>query len=290
MIRPNTIAASTQPWDAFANPALGRLIESYDPPSFRRPIHVVAEPPKPVPAPPKITAPKPTPPIIAHKPAPRIISVVARKPPVHPKAPPPPSKTPAPSTMDYLYCPGSGLQPYGVTTCPPISCPQGQTLQNGVCAAPGTVVCPQGEYPVAGVCVPVPVPCPGGFVDADGNCIQSGAPTPINGTCPPSYALDSAGNCVSVQTDRNPYSLYLPTSDTTTGSPAATTPAATGCPTGEFADSSGNCFPDTLMGWLQASTLWAGRPNYEVVGGVLGIGAVLFLAMRSGKSGKKASR
>jgi len=93
-----------------------------------------------------------------------------------------------------------------------------------------------------------------------------------------------------VQTDRNPYSLYLPTSDTTTGSPAATTPAATGCPTGEFADSSGNCFPDTLMGWLQASTLWAGRPNYEVVGGVLGIGAVLFLAMRSGKSGKKASR
>jgi hypothetical protein len=173
-----------------------------------------------------------------------------------------------------------------------VVCTGNDVLVNGVCVPPGTVTCPTGEYPVNGVCVPVQVPCPGGFVDADGNCVQSGAPQPVGGACPSGWELDSAGNCISVSNVNNPYSLYLPASDL--NQPTAGTadmnplPPAT-CPTGDFADKTGQCFPDTLQGWLQASTLWPGVPNLDVVGGALGVG-VLALLFIHGRGKAKAKR
>jgi len=106
--------------------------------------------------------------------------------------------------------------------------------------------------------------------------------------CPTGWQIDSAGNCTEAGNETNPYSLYLPASDTASGSadtnPA--TPAATACASGQFQDSAGACWPDTFSGWLEASTLFAGYPNYEVAGGAAAAALVLFLLMRR-KAGRK---
>jgi hypothetical protein len=171
-----------------------------------------------------------------------------------------------------------------------VVCTGNDILVDGVCVAPGTVVCPTGQYPVNGVCVPVQTPCPGGFVDADGNCVQSNAPVAVGGACPSGWELDDAGNCVSVSDVSNPYSLYLPATDTNQGTADMNPlPSSAACAAGDFADSSGNCFPDTLQGWLQASTLWPGIPNLDVVGGALGVG-VLALFLIHGRGKAKAKR
>jgi hypothetical protein len=168
-------------------------------------------------------------------------------------------------------------------------------LQNGVCVtpppAPGT--CPAGQYPVNGVCEPTSVLCPGGTVDASGNCIPPGTPVAVGGVCPTGFQIDSAGNCTPAGSETNPYSLYLPADDEPGGN-ADTTAAATAvtCSTGYFADLAGACWPDTLIGWLQSSTLIAGVPNMEVVGGGVAAALGLFLIIHAmgGKDGKKASR
>ena len=57
--------------------------------------------------------------------------------------------------------------------------------------------------------------------------------------CPPGYAQDAAGNCV--YDERNPYSLYLPSADSSSPAPAPTVAAST-CPTGYTQDpTTGNC-------------------------------------------------
>lgn len=80
--------------------------------------------------------------------------------------------------------------------------------------------------------------------------------------CPTGYAQDAAGNCVF--DERNAYSLYLPTSDSSSPAPAPTVAAST-CPTGYTQDpTTGNCLApgqtaSTGIGaWLGASTTIGG--------------------------------
>ena len=81
--------------------------------------------------------------------------------------------------------------------------------------------------------------------------------------CPTGYAQDAAGNCVF--DERNPYSLYLPSSDSSSPAPAPTVAANT-CPTGYTQDpTTGNCYapgqaPSTtgISAWLGASTTIGG--------------------------------
>jgi len=81
--------------------------------------------------------------------------------------------------------------------------------------------------------------------------------------CPTGYAQDAAGNCVF--DERNPYSLYLPSSDSSSPAPAPTVAAST-CPTGYTQDpTTGNCYapgqaPSTtgITAWLGASTTIGG--------------------------------
>jgi hypothetical protein len=315
VIRPNVISAPRHAWDDYARLSGGLGMQIADPVHTGgggyRPILVLppAAPPKKTP-PPKvviIAAPPPT-----HKPVPRVPVVPKKAPPTPPK---PAATCPSGQTLTngkcvatvklppitacpdiQIDCPPPGtlvLGPapcYTPQSCKPLICPTGQTIVNGKCAQPGTVVCPSGQYPVNGVCVPVQTTCPGGFVDADGNCVQVGSPTPVGGACPSGWELDSSGNCISVSAVTNPYSLYLPASDmpgaTTSGDANPALPAATPCATGQFADLNGACWPNGLEGWLEASTIFAGYPNMEVVGGALGIGVIILLALH----GKKAKR
>jgi hypothetical protein len=172
--------------------------------------------------------------------------------------------------------------------CAPIVCPTGEELQGSTCVTLPPGACPTGQYPVAGVCSAYPgPPCPGGWVDADGNCVQLNAPAATDGTCPSGFELDSSGNCIATSNVQNPYSLYLPGSET--GSDTGETPAATPttCAAGQFMDSAGNCWPDTFMGWMEASTLITGVPNMEVVGGAAVAAVGLFLVIHAMRGKKR---
>ena len=164
-------------------------------------------------------------------------------------------------------------------TKPPTTCPTGQILSNGACVTPPPGACPPGQEPVNGVCQPTGVSCPGGFVDASGNCISLTAPAPIGGVCPTGWQIDSAGNCTPAGSETNPYSLYLPANDTAPIDNTAAAAAAAACVAGDFQDLAGNCWPSGVAGWLEASTLIAGTPNYEIVGAAAAAALGLFLLM-----------
>jgi hypothetical protein len=171
----------------------------------------------------------------------------------------------------------------GKCVTPAPTCPTGYTFENGICVSTtGPATCPAGEYPVNGVCEATPVPCPGGYVDASGNCVPVNAPVPSNGVCPNGWQIDSAGNCTPAGSESNPYSLYLPSNDVPSPDTNPAVPA--GCATGDFQDLAGNCFPNTLVGWMEASTLVAGVPNYEIVGGAAAGALILFLMMSGNKT------
>jgi hypothetical protein len=117
--------------------------------------------------------------------------------------------------------------------------------------------------------------------------VQLNAPAPVGGVCPSGFELDSSNNCVAVSNVSNPYSLYLPSSEI--GSDTGQTPAVTPttCATGQFMDAAGNCWPDTFMGWMEASTLITGVPNMEVVGGAAVAAVALFLAIHAMRGKKR---
>jgi hypothetical protein len=261
MIRPNTVRSAAPAF--YPLTGLGvNLFDRSDPPNWRPPLRTT----------PPVTIKAPAPPA---PPPPATISLRARMPvPIYLHHPPPPP----------------------IQTTPPGTCQPGYYPVNGVCeptTPPGT--CQPGYYPVNGVCEPTSVPCPGGTVDASGNCVPTGGPNPTNGTCPPGWQLDSAGHCTPAGSEANPYSLYLPPASNAV--PAGATPAGT-CGTGFFTDSAGSCCangtpvdasgvcaptPNPILTWLEASTLIPGVPNYEVAGGALAaLAAVFLLTHRSG--------
>jgi hypothetical protein len=318
MIRPNVVSDRRRhPWTPMTGLGVN-MIRPYIPVHISVPLRVAPPihitppaPPKPAPkpvyvappAPPKpaptkiVVAPTPTP-----QPAPRVTVPGSTTPPINSIVPhyfpvKPGSTTPATPIANPLPTPGTPGAPATPQLTPgmvtQIYCPAGyqSSAPNGVppgqpaptcvpiTTTPGT--CPSGEYPVDGVCTPTAVPCPGGSVDAAGNCVPTGAPVPVGGVCPSGWEIDSANNCILTSNVNNPYSLYLPSSETggDTGQTPALTP--TTCATGQFMDSAGNCWPDTLAGWMEASTLIAGVPNMEVVGGGAVAAVALFLLIRS---------
>jgi len=245
--------------------------------------------------------PKPAPVHVAPK-VPVKVATPARKPvPVHtvPIAPkkPAPKKPVVCSEIACGNTVGHGPAPCFTPICGPTKVtvkPPAKPAAPKVTPAPPKPLppgaCPSGKYPVNGVCEATGTSCPSGYVDASGNCVPLSAPAASAGTCPTGYQIDSAGNCTPAGAEHNPYSLYLPAGDVAPGGTAtpATAAAVSACATGYFADNSGNCFPNTLQGWLQASTLITGVPNYEVAGGAVAVAIVGFLLM-SGKS-KPAAR
>lgn len=192
------------------------------------------------------------------------------RPPIHHLTPPPVHHVPPPPR--YFPTPPIKVRPPAHLLPPPKPKPPAPKPP-----PPKITTCATGFAWNGTTCIPSGSHCnPPNVLDAAGNCALPGT-----GTCPPGYVVDASGNCTG--DPRNPYSLYLPTDGSGSAAPTGAAAAVLApCASGQY-DASGNCIPQSIWGWLQASTLIPGVENLWVAGGGLLAGYFLFMRKSGGR-------